>query len=272
MHGLGNDFVVVNGFSEPLPDDLPALAKIVCHRQFGVGADGLILVLPSHQATLRMRIFNADGSEPEMCGNGIRCVAKFAYQNGLTDDGPLTVETLAGIIRPELILKDGQVTAVKVDMGEPRIRPQDIPVLLDGDQVVARPLIVGDREVTITAVSMGNPHCIVFVDATSKAPVCSLGPELENHPAFPAKTNVEFIQVLNRHEARMRVWERGVGETLACGTGACAAAVACVLNGLTEREVTIHLPGGDLFLQWAANNHLFMTGPAETVFMGKLFE
>ena len=270
MHGLGNDFVVVNGFSETLPADLPALAKKLCHRQFGVGADGLILLLPSQQANLRMRIFNADGSEPEMCGNGIRCVAKLAHQIGLVEADRLTVETLAGVMRPELIFQEGQVSAVKVDMGEPHLAPAEIPALLDGARIVARNISLDGQEIAVTAVSMGNPHCIVFVDDTEAAPVCTWGPQLENHPAFPAKTNVEFIQVLNRHEARMRVWERGVGETLACGTGACAAAVACVLNGLTEREMTIHLPGGDLVLQWAENNHLLMTGPAEKVFAGEI--
>lgn len=270
MHGLGNDFVLINGFAEQLPSDLPALARTLCHRQMGVGADGLIIVLPSAIADLRMRIFNADGSEPEMCGNGIRCLARYAFEHGLADGCKLTVETLAGIIRPELLLADGRVTAVRVDMGEPRLKPQEIPALFPGEQVVARPIQVGDQEVLVTAVSMGNPHCVVFVPDTASAPALQLGPQLETHPLFPAKTNVEFIQVLNRGEARMRVWERGVGETLACGTGACAAAVACALNGLTDRSVTIHLPGGKLELEWTTDNHLMLTGPAVTVFTGRL--
>jgi len=270
MHGLGNDFVLINGYQEQLPHDLPALARTLCHRQMGVGADGLIIVLPSTVADLRMRIFNADGSEPEMCGNGIRCLAKFAFENKLTDGCRLAVETLAGIIRPELLLMEGRVSAVRVDMGEPRLRPEEIPALCPGERAVAHPLQVGDAEILVTLVSMGNPHCVTFVPDTEKAPVERLGPQLETHPLFPAKTNVEFIQVMNRGEVRMRVWERGVGETLACGTGACAAAVACVLNGLTDRSVTIHLPGGDLELQWTTDNHLMLTGPAVTVFTGRL--
>ncbi|MDD2496738.1 MAG: diaminopimelate epimerase [Desulfitobacteriaceae bacterium] len=269
MHGIGNDFVIVNGFRQSIPEDISKLAQMICHRQFGVGADGLVLVLPSKQADLRMRIFNPDGSEPEMCGNAIRCVAKFAYTNGLTKEKGATVETLAGIIRPELIFKNGCVSGIKVDMGEPRLDPTDIPVNTGGKQVVSEQLIVEGEKLYVTAVSMGNPHCLVFVEDILHAPVKTLGPKLETHNWFPVKTNVEFIQVLNHNEVKMRVWERGVGETLACGTGACATVVACVLNGKTGRKITVHLTGGDLLLEWAENNHVFMTGPAEEVFEGR---
>lgn len=269
MHGLGNDFVLVNGFQEDLPGDLAGLARSFCHRQLGVGADGLLLLLPSEMADLRMRIFNADGSEAEMCGNGIRCAAKFAYTSGICRNTRISVETLAGIMWPELILDESIVTGVKVDMGEPRLSPDRIPVNFKSERVVGETLKVDEKDYFVTAVSMGNPHCLLFVDDAASAPVKTLGLKLETHALFPAKTNVEFIQVLNGEEVRMRVWERGVGETLACGTGACATVVACVLNGKTGRKITVHLTGGDLFLEWAENNHVFMAGPAEEVFEGR---
>ncbi|MGI6065122.1 MAG: diaminopimelate epimerase [Bacillota bacterium] len=269
MHGLGNDFVIVNGFQQVIPEDLSILAQKICHRQFGVGADGLVVVLPSDSADLRMRIFNADGTEPEMCGNAIRCVAKFAYTHGLIKGKDATVETLAGIIGPEVIFRDGSISGIRVDMGEPRLEPADIPVISKNKQFVSEQLIMEGEKLYITAVSMGNPHCLLFVEDIFHAPVKTLGPKLETHNLFPLKTNVEFIQVLNENEVKMRVWERGVGETLACGTGACATVVACVLNGKTRREIIVHLTGGDLHLEWANNNHVFMTGPAEEVFEGR---
>ena len=269
MHGLGNDFVMVDLMDREVYPDLNNLAQELCHRQLGIGADGLILILPSTQADVRMRIINADGSEAEMCGNGIRCLAKMVYETGLVKSPVITVETLAGIIRPELILDDhNRVLSVKVDMGEPRLLPRDIPVLLPGEMVLGQTLHVGEEQLIINTVSMGNPHCVVFVPDVEKVPVQTLGPLVENHQVFPEKTNVEFAEVINRHEVKMRVWERGAGETMACGTGACAVAVASILNNLTEREITIHLKGGDLNLSWAENNHVFMTGPAEKVFEG----
>ncbi|HHT62469.1 MAG: diaminopimelate epimerase [Bacillota bacterium] len=272
MHGLGNDFVLVDQVKQEIYHDLHNLAPIICHRQFGVGADGLILILPSDKADVRMRIINADGSEAEMCGNGIRCLAKMVYETGLVNSPVIEVETLAGIIRPELILNDhNQVLSVKVDMGEPRFAPEDIPVLMPGEKVINQALEVGNETIMINVVSMGNPHCVIFVPNVVGAPVAALGPMVEKHPVFPAKTNVEFVEVINRQEVKMRVWERGAGETMACGTGACAVAVACVLNNKTDRQLTVHLDGGDLTLLWADNNHVFMTGPAEKVFEGLYF-
>ena len=213
MHGLGNDFVLVDQVKQEIYHDLHNLAPIICHRQFGVGADGLILILPSDKADVRMRIINADGSEAEMCGNGIRCLAKMVYETGLVNSPVIEVETLAGIIRPELILNDhNQVLSVKVDMGEPRFAPEDIPVLMPGEKVINQALEVGNETIMINVVSMGNPHCVIFVPNVVGAPVAALGPMVEKHPVFPAKTNVEFVEVINRQEVKMRVWERGAGK------------------------------------------------------------
>lgn len=272
MQGLGNDFVMVDLMKQDIYADLKSLARKVCHRQFGIGADGLILILPSEKADIRMRIINADGSEAEMCGNGIRCLAKLVYESGLVKSRLIEVETLAGIIRPELMLDNhNQVLSVKVDMGEPRLLPEEIPVLMPGEKIIKKSLDLGKEQLSITTVSMGNPHCVVFVSDVTVVPVKNLGPMVETHPVFPAKTNVEFVEIINRQEVKMRVWERGAGETMACGTGACAVAVAGVLNDKTDREITIHLNGGDLTLFWADNNHVFMTGPAEKVFEGRYF-
>lgn len=272
MHGLGNDFVLMDLIEQAIPNDIPSLAQRICHRQRGVGADGLILILPAKKADLKMRIFNADGSEAEMCGNGIRCVAKMAYELGLVKTPHILVETLAGIIKPEIILgEQGQVVAVKVDMGVPHLLPEEVPVLMTGKRVIARPLEIGGQVLSINALSMGNPHCIIFVSDVAKASVQELGSIIENHPLFPAKTNVEFVEVINQDEVKMRVWERGAGETMACGTGACAALVASVLNNKTEQNILVHLKGGDLALSWGENNHVFMTGPAETVFKGQFY-
>ncbi len=277
MHGLGNDFILIDCLNKSLGDSsfLSYLAKKLCDRNFGIGADGLILILPSSKANLRMRIFNFDGSEAQMCGNGIRCFAKYAYENKLVSKNKFTVETLAGIITPELIfqdLKNKKIFRIKVNMGTPKLRRREIPMNgEDTPTVVDETLKINPVQTfKITCVSMGNPHCIIFVDDVQSIPVDEIGPKIENHSLFPEKTNVEFIQVVNRKEINFRVWERGVGETLACGTGACAALVASVLNKKTNREATIHLPGGDLDIQWADDGHVYMTGPTELVFKGEM--
>ena len=274
MHGLGNDFILIDCLSKPVGDSsfLSYLAKRLCNRNFGIGADGLILILPSSKADLRMRIFNYDSSEAQMCGNGIRCFAKYAYENKLVSKNKFTIETLAGIIIPELIFKDKEISGIKVDMGIPKLKRREIPMVgKDTSTVVNETLKINSEQTfKITCVSMGNPHCITFVNDVQSISVDEIGPKIENQPLFPEKTNVEFIQVLNKQEINFRVWERGVGETLACGTGACAALVAAVLNKKTDREAIIHLPGGDLDIQWADDGHVYMTGPAELVFKGEM--
>ncbi|MCK8817970.1 diaminopimelate epimerase [Natroniella sulfidigena] len=272
MHGLGNDFILINQLEKKISNP-EQLAQKMCDRHFGVGADGLVLVLPAKkdEADFRMRIFNPDGSEPEMCGNAIRCFTKYLYERGLTEQTKIKVETLAGVIIPELIIENNKVEAVKVDMGQPRLKSQEIPMAgSEQEQVVKQPLEVDGQEYEMTAVSMGNPHCVIFVDQVDEFPVSEVGPLIEEHPLFPAKTNVEFIEVVNSGELKMRVWERGAGVTLACGTGACASTVAAILNGLTDREVVVHLLGGDLLIEWAEdNNRVYMVGPAEEVFVGE---
>ena len=274
MHGLGNDFILIDCISKPLGDlsFLSYLAKRLCNRHFGIGADGLMLILSSSQTDLKMRIFNYDGSEAQMCGNGIRCFAKYAYENKLVSKNKFTVETLAGIITPELIFKEKEISGIKVDMGIPKLKRREIPMEGENAPTVVDETIKIDSKYIfkITCVSMGNPHCIAFVNDVQSIPVDEIGPKIENHPLFPEKTNVEFIQVLNKQEINFRVWERGVGETLACGTGACAALVAAVLNKKTDRKAIIHLPGGDLDIQWADDGHVYMTGPAELVFKGEM--
>jgi diaminopimelate epimerase len=280
MHGLGNDFILIDCRETEMPN-LSGLSTRLCDRRFGIGADQLLTLSPSRVADFRMGIFNADGSEVEMCGNGIRCLAKYIWDRGLSEKRVVQVETLAGMIRPERV--NG---LVRVDMGEPILDPEKIPVDVHqwsavssrqsrpgaGNQksIIDYPLQVGDREFRITCVSMGNPHAVILANNLSEFPVAYYGPAIEHHALFPKRTNVEFIEVLNRSEIRMRVWERGAGETLACGTGACAAAVAAHLQGLTERSVTIHLTGGDLSVDWARDNHLSMTGPAVEVFRGTI--
>lgn len=283
MHGLGNDFILIDcRDSEPqAPNDL---ARKLCNRRFGIGADQLLLLCLSTAADFRMRIFNPDGSEVEMCGNGIRCLARYIWDRGLSDKKVIRVETMAGLVKPERV--DG---LVRVDMGEPVFEPEKIPVDIvpssrfqvpssEKDNstlneqrsvpVVDYPLQIGDREFKTTFVSMGNPHAVIVVDNVSDFPVAYYGPMIENHHLFPKRTNVEFVEVLDPSEIRIRVWERGVGETLACGTGASASAVACHLRRLTGRSVTVHLSGGDLFIEWAGDDHVYMTGPAEEVFTG----
>jgi diaminopimelate epimerase len=271
MHGLGNDFIFLDHFSMSAGAfNYPQLAQRLCHRQFGVGGDGLILVLPSAVADARMRVFNPDGSEPEMCGNGIRCFARFIFEKGYASINPLTVETLAGVLTLKLSLEGNRVSAVRVDMGQPVLKPEDIPVNVLREPVVGAVLEVAGLSFQYSAVSMGNPHCIIFWKDFSTLDFESLGPAIEKHPLFPKKTNVEFIRVDSPREITMKVWERGAGPTLACGTGACAAVVASVLNGLTERAVTVHLPGGDLQIDWGEDNHVYMTGPAVYTFRGVL--
>ena len=272
MHGLGNDFVFLDHFSVAADKDYPKLAKKLCHRQFGIGGDGLVVILPSQVADARMRIINSDGSEPEMCGNGIRCFAKYVYDQGIVIHNPMRVETLAGVLTIHLNIKEAQVQGVRVDMGEPILRADLIPALGQGEPVVGETLEVLGETFQYTAVSMGNPHCVIFVEDFATLDFERLGPAVEKHSLFPRKTNVEFIEVNSPQDLTMKVWERGAGLTLACGTGACASAVAAVLNHKTERAVTVHLPGGDLFIEWGLDNHVYMTGPATYVFKGEWLE
>lgn len=269
MHGLGNDFVLLDYFLTTPPTNCPDLARKLCHRQFGIGGDGLLVVLPSETADVRMRIFNPDGSEPEMCGNGIRCLARYVYERGYVEHNPVKVETLAGILSLQLRLEEDRVQSIRVDMGEPILAPELIPVHAAGERAVRETLKVEGEKFRFTAVSMGNPHCVIFVEDLAELDFYRYGPLLEKHALFPRKTNVEFIQVQSRREMTLKVWERGAGPTLACGTGACASAVAGVLNELVDREVTVHLPGGDLLIEWAADNHVYMTGPASYTFRGE---
>lgn len=245
------------------------MARQISDRHFGVGSDGLILILPSQKADFRMRMFNADGSEGEMCGNGMRAFAKYVYERGMTKKSAFAVETLAGIIRPEVRIQDGQVTSVRVDLGEPRLNREEIPMVgRPGERVIDEPLTVDGVVHRVTAVSMGNPHVVTFVDDVKGVDLERIGPLFEQHPAFPQRVNAEFVQVLNRGEIAMRIWERGSGITLGSGTGSSASVVASILNGKVDREVTVHLPGGDLFIEWGQDNRIFMTGPAEEVCEG----
>ncbi len=270
MEGLGNDYVYINCFKEAV-EEPEHIAIKVSDRHFGIGSDGLILIKPSKTADFCMDMYNADGSRSEMCGNGIRCVAKYVYDYGLTDKTAISVETLAGIKYLDLQIKDGKVEMVTVNMGAPELVPEKIPVKSTKDILVNEPIEACGNQYNMTCVSMGNPHCVVFVSDTQSFPLEETGPELENHAWFPNRINVEFVQVLDRKTVNMRVWERGTGETLACGTGACATAVACILNGLTEEEITVHLLGGDLLVRWDREENLvYMTGPAKVVFDGEI--
>ena len=274
MQGIGNDYVYVDCTRERIPDPA-ALARKISDRHFGVGSDGLVLILPGERADFRMRMFNADGSEAEMCGNASRCVGKYVYERGLTDKTELTLETGAGIRPLRLNLREGRVESVRVDMGAPELRPEAIPVnpaLTDGRSPIrAFPLEVEGRVFSVTCVSMGNPHCVIFQDEVETWPLEIWGPRFENHPLFPRRTNTEFARIIDREHIRMRVWERGSGETLACGTGACATLAAAVLNGLTERRAFLELNGGELEICWdEGTGHVLMTGPAEFVFDGEM--
>jgi len=269
MHGAGNDYVYVNGLQETLPQDLPELSRRLSHRRFGIGADGLILILPSEQADVRMQMFNADGSESEMCGNGIRCLAKYVYEHDICRQETLAVQTKCGVLMMDLEVHAGLVQRVKVDMGEPILEAVEIPTTLPGPIVVCEPLEINNHTLEVTCVSMGNPHAVIFVDTADDDLVLGWGPLVENDARFPQRTNVEFVEVISDTEVRQRTWERGSGETWACGTGASAVCVAGVLTKKTQRKIRVHLLGGDLYLQWdEETNHVFMTGGASEVFTG----
>lgn len=282
MHGIGNDYIYVDCFQQPAPSDPAAISRLVSDRHFGIGSDGLILIAPSDRADACMRMFNADGSEGEMCGNGIRCVGKYLHDHGIARKPRVTVETLRGVLTLDLMIENGKVTQVRVDMDEPILAPSKIPASFRGDQVVDQPLPIWDRsqdvakqfeqagvEPGVTCVSMGCPQAVWYCRDVKSAPVAEVGPILENAPFFPRRINVHFVQIQSRSEVSMRTWERGSGITLACGTGASAVCVAGVLTGRTNRSLLAHLPGGDLQLEWSErDNHVYMTGPAVEVFSG----
>jgi len=275
MHGAGNDYIYVDCIEGPMPERPDLVARQVSDRHFGIGGDGLGLICPSDIADARMRMFNADGSEAEMCGNAIRCVAKYLFDHGIRKQQTLKIETGNGVITLELELDGGLVGRVRVDMGEPILLPTKVPTTLPGNPSLAGgPVVDADLQIDehllkVACVSMGNPHCITFVDQLSDHWVLQVGPKVETDPHFPNRINAEFVEVISPTEIRMRVWERGSGETLACGTGACAVCVAGVLTGRTERKILAHLPGGDLQLHWADDNHVYKTGPAVEVFSGE---
>tara|TARA_R110002072_G_scaffold303069_1_gene492614 strand:- start:112510 stop:113349 length:840 start_codon:yes stop_codon:yes gene_type:complete len=269
MHGAGNDYVYVNCFEQVELGDVAELAKVISDRHFGVGGDGLVLIAPSERADARMIMYNADGSEAEMCGNAVRCVAKFVYDHGIAAKEELTIETGRGLLALQCSVTDGKVDRVRVNMDEPILESAKIPTTLVGDPPVKVPLEVAGRTLEVTCVSMGNPHAVTFVDEVNDDWVLNIGPKVEVHDAFPRRINAEFIQVVSRSEVVMRVWERGSGETLACGTGACASVVAGVLAGLLDRKVLVRLTGGDLEIEWAESGEVYMTGPATEVFSGE---
>lgn len=282
MHGIGNDYIYVDCFEETV-EDPQKTARFVSDRHFGIGSDGLILIGPSRQADFEMAMYNADGSRGEMCGNAIRCVAKYVYDHKMTDQTRICIETLAGIKYAELSVENGNVTQVRVNMGRPELEPEKIPVKYQTPQagsgqgqdawgpIVGRPIVVGDKSYPMTCVSMGNPHCVVYVDDVDSLALEKIGPQFEHHACFPNRVNTEFARVLDRNTVQMRVWERGSGETLACGTGACAVTVASILNGFTENAVTVKLLGGDLKIEWDRESDVvYMTGPAESVFEGEI--
>ena len=268
MHGLGNDYVYVNCFEEKI-DNPPAVARFVSDRHFGIGSDGLIMINPSKTADFEMEMYNADGSRGEMCGNGIRCVAKYVYDYGLTDKTQISVETLGGIKYLDLTVEDGKVSLVKVDMGKPELEADLIPIISEREQVIDESIEVDGKEYHMTGVSMGNPHAVIYVDDVKGLDLEKIGPKFENHERFPKRINTEFVRCIDRQTVEMRVWERGSGETLACGTGACAVAVSSILNNLTDTQVTVKLLGGDLQIEWdREKDRVFMTGPATVVFDG----
>ncbi len=270
MHGLGNDYVYVNCFEERI-ENPSETARYVSDRHFGVGSDGLIMINPSEAADFEMEMYNADGSRGEMCGNGIRCVAKYVYDYGLTDKTSISVETLGGIKYLDLTVEDGKAVLVKVDMGTPILDPGQIPIVSGREAVIDEPVVVDGTEYRMTGVSMGNPHAVIYVDDLGGLDLLEVGPKFENHECFPKRINTEFAHVIDRTTVEMRVWERGSGETLACGTGACAVAVASILNGYTEDEVTVKLLGGDLLIRWdRETDKVYMTGPATVVYDGEI--
>lgn len=269
MHGLGNDFIFIENLGDK-EMDYSALAITLCHRQLSIGADGIIAVLPSKVADLRMRIINADGSEANMCGNAIRCFGKYAWERGLVKSKSFRIETFAGIIIPEVIEENGKVASVKVNMGAPDIRREAIPMLGDETAAINVMLPLGDNEINITSILMGVPHTIIFVDDLNAIDVKGIGPTIEKHPLFPKGTNVNFVEVIDRNRVKLRTWERGAGATLACGTGSCATAVAAFLNEYTDRTVAVELQYGELLIEWAKDGTVYMTGPAEESFSGEI--
>ena len=268
MHGLGNDYVFVDCSTERVADP-PGLARAVSDRHRGVGGDGLILIRPSAVADVRMEMYNADGSRAQMCGNGLRCLAKYAFEHGLAARNPMQVETDAGVLRAELMVENGLVRQVNVDMGPPSLDPRKLPSTIEADRIVDQPVTVGGRTYRVTCVSMGNPHAVAFVDDLDSIDLAAVGPLFEHAPEFPDRINAHFVRVDNPRHVTMRTWERGSGPTQACGTGACAVCVAGAVTGRTERRITATLPGGDLEVHWADNDHVHLTGPAEEVFMGE---
>ena len=272
MEGCGNDYVYINGFTQSVPaEEKPALVRRLSDRHFGIGGDGVIFINPAKEADFEMEMWNADGTRSEMCGNGIRCVARYVYDFGLTDQKEFSIVSAGKVKYMTLYEQDGQISAVRVNMGQPILEADQIPVRADHSPVIHVPIEVQGKEYRMTCVSMGNPHAVVFVDSTEDFPLEQVGPYFENHPCFPNRTNTEFVQVIDRGRVRMRVWERGTGETLACGTGCCATAVACVLNGLTDNAITVEVLGGALQIEWDRDNDLvWMTGPATVVFSGEI--
>lgn len=278
MQGCGNDYVYVDGFKEHIAiKDKPELVRRLSDRHFGIGGDGVIFINPGKTADFEMEMYNADGTRSEMCGNGIRCVAKFVYDKEMTDKTSLSIESCGKVKYIELTIekkedsKRGEVSLVKVNMGAPVLRAEQVPVLSENEQVIDENIEVAGKEYRVTCVSMGNPHAIVFMEQVADLEIEKIGPLFENHVRFPNRTNTEFIRIIDRHTVEMRVWERGTGETLACGTGACATVVACVLNGLTDNEVTVKLLGGELLIRWDREENLvYMTGPAKIVFEGEV--
>lgn len=272
MHGCGNDYVYINGFTQKIPQEKKAeFVKKISDRHFGIGSDGAIFINPAIDADFEMEMYNADGSRSEMCGNGMRCVGKYVYDYGLTDKTEFTVVSAGKIKYLTLEIENGKAARIRVNMGNPILKPDLIPVTAQGEKVVDEPITVLGKEYRMTCVSMGNPHAVVFVDDVMAFPVNEIGPHFENHERFPNRTNTEFVQIVDRNHIKMRVYERGTGETLACGTGCCASAVACVLNGLTDEAVDVEVLGGVVHIEWDRKEDLiYMTGPAETVFDGEI--
>ena len=270
MHGLGNDYIYVNCFTQKVTNPSET-AKIVSDRHFGIGSDGLVLIMPSETCDFSMRMFNSDGSEAEMCGNAIRCVGKYVYDNGMTKKSVIKVDTLAGVKILDMKVEDNKVAMVKVDMGEPVLESSKIPINSEKALFLSQPVIIEGREFRVTCISMGNPHAVTYVDDVEEFPLELIGPKMENNSLFPKRINAEFVQVIDRNTLKMRVWERGAGETLACGTGACAVLVSSVLNDISNRCVVVKLLGGDLIIEWSEkDNHVYMIGPATKVFDGEI--
>lgn len=274
MHGCGNDYIYVNGFEEKIAQEKkPEMVRRFSDRHFGIGGDGVIFINPSSEADFEMEMYNADGSRAEMCGNGIRCVGKYVYDRGLTNQTDISVVSFGKVKYLKLTVENGKVSTVRVNMGMPQLSASEIPVISENSQVIDEDIEVNGEIYKMTCVSMGNPHAVIFVEDVSGLALEKIGPLFENHERFPKRVNTEFVQVIDRERVKMRVWERGTGETLACGTGCCATAAACVLNGLTKERITVEVPGGELVIEWdREKNLIFMTGPAETVFDGERYE